>query len=87
MPEERKLVTILFADVTGSAALGETLDSEDVRALMGRYYSHARLVVIEHGGHARKIHRRCDHGCLWPLPFLSRREMNTSCMGMLLNGF
>ena len=34
MPEERKLVTILFADVTGSTALGDALDPEDVRALM-----------------------------------------------------
>jgi class 3 adenylate cyclase len=31
MPEVRKLVTILFADVTGSTALGEALDPEDVR--------------------------------------------------------
>ena len=45
MPEERKLVTILFADVTGSTALGESLDPEDVRILMGRYYAHARNVV------------------------------------------
>ena len=37
MPEERKLVTILFADVTGSTSLGESLDPEDVRTLMGRY--------------------------------------------------
>lgn len=41
MPEERKLVTILFADVTGSTSLGELLDPEDVRALVGRYYEHA----------------------------------------------
>jgi hypothetical protein len=33
MPEERKLVTILFADVSGWTALGEALDPEDVRAL------------------------------------------------------
>jgi hypothetical protein len=31
MAEERKLVTILFADVTGSTALVEVLDPEDVR--------------------------------------------------------
>ena len=49
MPEERKLVTILFADVTGSTELGESLDPEDVRALMGRYYAHAQRVIQEHG--------------------------------------
>lgn len=36
MSEERKLVSILFADVTGSTALGDSMDPEDVRALMGR---------------------------------------------------
>ena len=55
MPEERKLVTILFADVTGSTALGESLDPEDVRALMGRYYAHARSVVANHGGTIEKF--------------------------------
>jgi class 3 adenylate cyclase/tetratricopeptide (TPR) repeat protein len=55
MPEVRKLVTILFADVTGSTALGEALDPEDVRALMGRYYEHARLVIPAHGGTLEKF--------------------------------
>ena len=55
MPEERKLVTVLFADVTGSTALGEDLDPEDVRALMGRYYEHARQVVSDHGGTLEKF--------------------------------
>ncbi len=55
MSEERKLVTILFADVTGSTALGEELDPEDLRALMGRYYEHARRIVAEHGGTLEKF--------------------------------
>jgi len=55
MPEERKLVTILFADVTGSTALGESLDPEDVRALMGRYYAHAQRVIAEYGGTLEKF--------------------------------
>jgi class 3 adenylate cyclase/tetratricopeptide (TPR) repeat protein len=55
MPEERKLVTILFADVTGWTALGEALDPEDARALMGRYYQHARRVIAEHGGTLEKF--------------------------------
>ena len=55
MPEERKLVTILFADVTGSTELGESLDPEDVRALMGRYYAHAQHVIQKHGGTLEKF--------------------------------
>src|SRR5579883_2967904 len=55
MPEERKLVSILFADVSGSTALGESLDPEDVRTLMRRYYEHARRVVAAHGGTIEKF--------------------------------
>jgi class 3 adenylate cyclase/tetratricopeptide (TPR) repeat protein len=53
--EERRLVTLLFADVTESTALGETLDPEDVRALMGRYYAHARRIIAHHGGTLEKF--------------------------------
>src|SRR5437588_11740250 len=55
MPEERKLVPILSADVTGSTSLGEELDPEDVRALMARYYDHARRVIADHGGTLEKF--------------------------------
>src|SRR5437868_343380 len=55
MPEERKLVTILFADVTDSTVLGDTLDPEDARALMGRYYAHANRVISQHGGTLEKF--------------------------------
>jgi class 3 adenylate cyclase/Cdc6-like AAA superfamily ATPase len=55
MAEERKLVTILFADVSGWTALGEALDPEDVRALASRYYQHARRVIAEHGGTLEKF--------------------------------
>ena len=55
MPEERRVVTILFADVTGSTALGEATDPEDVRAVLGRYYAIAREVIAEHGGTLEKF--------------------------------
>jgi class 3 adenylate cyclase/tetratricopeptide (TPR) repeat protein len=55
MPEERKLVTILFADVAGSTALGDTHDPEDVRALMARYYAHARRIVADFDGTLEKF--------------------------------
>src|SRR6266487_1890307 len=55
MTEERKLVTILFADVTGSTSLGDTLDPEDVRALMSRYYNHARRIIPLYGGTLEKF--------------------------------
>ena len=55
MPEERRVVTVLFADVTGSTALGESSDPEDVRALLGRYYAIAREVIGAHGGTLEKF--------------------------------
>ena len=55
MPEERRLVTVLFADVVGSTALGEELDPEDLRALLGRYFGIAREVVDSHGGTLEKF--------------------------------
>jgi class 3 adenylate cyclase len=55
MSEERRLVTILFADVVGSTALGESLDPEDVRALLGRLFAIARDAVDQHGGRLEKF--------------------------------
>jgi class 3 adenylate cyclase/tetratricopeptide (TPR) repeat protein len=55
MPEERRVVTILFADVMGSTALGESSDPEDVRAVLGRYYAIAREVIGAHGGTLEKF--------------------------------
>ena len=48
-------MTILFADVTGSTALGESSDPEDVRAVLGRYYAIAREVIGTHGGTVEKF--------------------------------
>jgi len=53
--EERRVVTILFADVAGSTALGDALDPEDVRVLLRRYYDVAREIVTEHGGILEKF--------------------------------
>jgi class 3 adenylate cyclase len=53
--EERRLVTVLFADVVGSTTLGETLDPEDVRALLGRLFSIARDAVETRGGRVEKF--------------------------------
>jgi class 3 adenylate cyclase len=51
----RKLVTVLFSDVTGSTALGEQLDPETLRALMGRYFAVMRRVIEAHGGTVEKF--------------------------------
>jgi class 3 adenylate cyclase/tetratricopeptide (TPR) repeat protein len=53
--EQRKRVTVLFSDVTGSTALGERLDPESLRAVMARYFDVARQVVERHGGTVEKF--------------------------------
>jgi class 3 adenylate cyclase/tetratricopeptide (TPR) repeat protein len=53
--ETRRMVTIVFVDLAGSTALGELLDPEAVRALMGRYFDTARAVVERHGGIVEKF--------------------------------
>ena len=48
--ERRKVVTIVFADVVGSTALGERVDSETLRWAMQRWFARMRDVVEAHGG-------------------------------------
>ncbi len=51
----RKTVTVLFADVTGSTALGEQLDPESFRRVMARYFEVARRCLERHGGTVEKF--------------------------------
>src|SRR2546429_8928839 len=53
--EERRIVTVLFADMAGSTALGEELDPEEMRRLLARYYAIARECVEAHGGTVEKF--------------------------------
>ena len=54
LPEERKLATIVFADVTGSTDLGEQLDPERVRALLQEYFAAMASIVTTWGGTIEK---------------------------------
>ena len=53
--EQRKTVTLLFCDVTGSTALGESTDPEALRALLARYFERMKGVVESHGGTVEKF--------------------------------
>src|SRR5262245_61580141 len=53
--ETRKVVTVLFADVSGSTALGERVDPEAVRTVMMRVFDAARATVERHGGTVEKF--------------------------------
>ena len=53
--EVRKTVTVVFSDVTGSTALGEQLDPESLRRVMGRYFDEMQSVVERHEGIVEKF--------------------------------
>ena len=53
--EQRKTVTVLFCDVTGSTELGERLDPEALRALLARYFERVKMIVERHGGTVEKF--------------------------------
>jgi len=53
--EQRKTVTVLFCDLTGSTALGESVDPEALRALLARYFERMKGIVESHGGSVEKF--------------------------------
>jgi class 3 adenylate cyclase/tetratricopeptide (TPR) repeat protein len=53
--EQRKTVTVLFCDVTGSTELGERLDPEALRALLAGYFERMKQIVERHGGTVEKF--------------------------------
>src|SRR3954454_16625616 len=53
--EERKVVTVLFADLVGFTARAELLDPEDVRALLAPYHTHLRTEIERFGGTVEKF--------------------------------
>ena len=53
--EVRKVVTIVFCDLTGSTALGDRTDPETLRATMRGYYEEMRAILERHGGRVEKF--------------------------------
>ena len=53
-PEERRVVTIMFADITGSTPLADKLDPEDMRAILAGYFNLMTEQIRRHGGTVEK---------------------------------
>jgi len=53
--EQRKVVTVLFCDLVGSTALGESTDPEALRTRMRAYFDDLRAIVERHGGTVEKF--------------------------------
>ena len=55
MQQERKVVTVLFADLVGFTARSESLDPEDVHAILRPYHERLRSELERHGGTVEKF--------------------------------
>jgi class 3 adenylate cyclase/tetratricopeptide (TPR) repeat protein len=51
----RKVVTVLFCDVVGSTALGESVDPEALQGILARYFERMKEIVERHGGSVEKF--------------------------------
>src|SRR5579884_4119465 len=52
---ERRLVSILFADLVGFTPLAESRDAEEVRELLSRYFDTCRRLIDVYGGTVEKF--------------------------------
>src|SRR5437660_5938 len=53
--EERKVITVLFADLVGFTSRAEKMDPEDVRAMLSPYYARLRSEIERFGGTVEKF--------------------------------
>jgi class 3 adenylate cyclase/tetratricopeptide (TPR) repeat protein len=53
--ERRRLATLVFCDLVGSTALGERVDPEAVKELLGLYFAEMRAALEAHGGVVEKF--------------------------------
>src|SRR5438105_3925292 len=53
--EARKVVTIVFSDISGSTSLAEHLDPEPFRSVVRRFFDAMREVLERHGGTVEKF--------------------------------
>ena len=52
---ERRLVSVLFADLVGFTAASEARDAEETRELLSRYFETARTIIERYGGTVEKF--------------------------------
>src|SRR4051794_680096 len=52
---ERRLVSVLFADLVGFTTLAERRDPEAVRDILSRYFDRCRTLIEQHGGVVEKF--------------------------------
>ena len=55
MPQERKVVTVLFADIVDSSATTRSYDAEVLRAALARMFARTREILVSHGATVEKF--------------------------------
>jgi class 3 adenylate cyclase len=53
--EQRRIVTVLFSDVSGFTAMAEHMDPEDVREIINEYFSRWTVCIEQYGGVLEKF--------------------------------
>ena len=53
--EERRVITVVFADLVGFTSRAERMDPEDLRAILDPYYRRLRAELEAHGGTVEKF--------------------------------
>ncbi len=53
--QERKVITVVFADLAGFTSRAEQMDPEDVRAMLEPYHTHLRSELERFGGTVEKL--------------------------------
>src|SRR2546429_9464898 len=61
---ERRVVTVLFADLVGSTRLTKQLDPEPMRTLIARFFAAMREEIARYGGARGKIYGQRGGGVL-----------------------
>lgn len=52
--EQRRVVTVLFADLTSSTAIADAMDAEDLREMLGGFFATMARQIHRHGGTVEK---------------------------------
>jgi class 3 adenylate cyclase len=52
---ERRLVSVLFADLVGFTTLSEHRDPEEVRELLSQYFDRCRALIGRYGGMGTQV--------------------------------
>jgi len=55
VPQERKVVTVLFADIVDSSATTRSYDAEVLRAALARMFARTREILVAHGATVEKV--------------------------------